>query len=321
MLGPVQTLRGGLARVGRARRLLLWLWLGNLLFALPLAVIVGAEIADSVRTSRVSQLLLDGLDLVWQSEFDAATGGVAGTLSPSHVGVGAFLDNLELWFTGRLFDAEPGLVAAGLLYGLFWALLLGGVLAYLQSGRQVTLRGFFALGGEFFARFTRLALVTGGLYYLVYRFSKWLFGSLEDWTRNVTVERTVLLYYLLAATVVLLLLLAVRMISDYAKIAIVMEDRRSALLAAFRAMRFLVRKPLRALTLVLAIGGAGLIALYAYHWLAPGTRQASWTAVLFAFGVGQLLLITRLGLRLTLLGAQLELYERTASFGGTVKDH
>lgn len=320
MLGPLTATRDGFGRLVRVKRIVVWLWLANVLCALPLAALVAAGVTGSIRSSRVGENLLEGFDLVWHSEYQARAEGVAGTLEPSQVGVGAFLDNLELWFAGRLFGLEPGLVGAGLTYALLWALLLGGVLAYLQSGDRPTVRGFFGFGGEFFGRFVRLALVLAPLYWAVYRLSKWLFGRLEHATRDVTVERTVLTYYLMAAAGVLLLLAALRMISDYAKIAMVLEDRRSALLAALRGARFVAGRPFRTLALVALYGAAGMVLLYAYHLLGPGTRQASWPAVAAAFLGGQLMLIARLTLRLALLGAELDLYERTSSFGGTVQD-
>jgi hypothetical protein len=314
MIGPVRAFADGARRTLGALRIVTWVWLANLLFALPMAAVVGDAIGDSIGGSRVGESLLEGFDLVWHSEYAEKSQGVAGTLAPSQVGVGAFLDNLELWFSGELFGLEPGLVAAGLLYALLWALLAGGVLAHVQSRERATLGSFFSFGGEFFFRFVRLALVLAVAYYLVYRFSHWLFGRVEIWTRETTVEKSVLLYNLLAAALVLLLLAGVRMVADYAKIAIVLEDRRSSLLAALRGARFVLRRPLRTFGLMLLVAaiGAGLLLLYSVA--SPGVGQASWTAVLVAFLVSQLFLFARLGLRVALLAAELELYESAAPF-------
>ena len=98
MLGALRATANGVARLIRVKRLVLWLWLANVLFALPLAVVVSDAIGQSIRASRVGETLLEGLDLVWHAEYAAATDGVGGTLEPSQVGIGAFLDNLELSF-------------------------------------------------------------------------------------------------------------------------------------------------------------------------------------------------------------------------------
>ena len=320
MTDPLRSAANGAARLVGAPRLLLWLWLANLVCALPLAVLVGDSIRRSIGASQVAEALLEGLDLVWHSEYRASTEGVGGTLEPSQVGVGAFLDNLDLWFTGGLFDLTPGLIAAGGLYALLWALLVGGALGYLQSGDRPTVRGFFAFGGEFFLRFVRVTALAAGLYYLVYRFSEWLFGWLEHRTRDVTVEKSVLLVYLLAAALILLLLLFVRMVADYAKVSMVLEDRRSALFALLRGVRFVAGRPLATFGVVALVGLAGCLVIWLYSLVAPGVGQASWTAVIAAFVVGQLFLIARLGLRLTLLGAELDLYERASLFGDADDD-
>ncbi len=312
MTGPIRSAINGAARLSRVRRLLVWLWIANLLFALPLAFQVSASIERSIGASQVGRTLLERLDLIWHTEYQDASEGVSATLEPSQVGVGAFLDNLELWFSGEIFELDPGLIAAGALYALLWALLIGGALGYLQSGARPTLRGFFGSGGEFFFRFVRVTVLMAGLYYLVYRFSEWLFESLEYRTRDVTVEKSVLSVYLLAAALVVLLLVLVRMISDYAKVAIVMEDRRSALLASLRGVRFVLSHPIGTLGVVLIVGVAGLVVLYLYSLVAPGVGQSTWTTVVLAFLVSQLFLIARLALRLTLLGAELDLYERAS---------
>ena len=49
-----------------------------------------------------------------------------------------------------------------------------------------------------------------------------------------------------------------------------------------------------------------LLTLYA--WVAPGAAQSTSTSVLFAFVFGQLFLVARLIVRLSLYGGELELY-------------
>ena len=97
---------------------------------------------------------------------------------------------------------------------------------------------FLASSSRYFFRFLRLVIAAGLAYYLIYRFSLWLFPEIERATRDVTVERTVLLYNLVAAAFVLLLLVLVKVSIDYAKISTVVEERRSMVLAALRGAQF-----------------------------------------------------------------------------------
>ncbi len=133
-------------------------------------------------------------------------------------------------------------------------------------------------------------------------------------TRDLTEERLVLAAYLGGAAVVVLLLCTVRIGLDYAKIALVVESRRSALLAALRGLGFALRRPLRTLGIFLGfvLLGAGLLALYAM--LGPDAGQSTWVGVLAAFLAGQLLLLARALLRLSLLAAETDFYR--ARVGG-----
>jgi len=300
----------GFGRVLASPSLVLFLWLANVLVAIPLAVSMAGSIEESIGSSLVHQNLRDGFDMGWYGEFDARAKGVEKTLSPSLVGAGAFFDNIEAWLNGRLFEMLPALVALGVVYALLWALLLGGILhRYADRRGLFRLSELFSQGGEFFFRFVRLAVLSGFLYYLVYRFAGWLFGRVEDATRDVTVEKTVLGYVVAAALLVALLLTFIHMAFDYAKIATYKENRRSMILAAIKGFRLVLGNPGRTSVLYYGLGFFGLLLLGAYHVMAPGPGQASVPGVVFAFLIGQAYLVLKLVLRLTFYAGQMALYE------------
>jgi hypothetical protein len=200
------------------------------------------------------------------------------------------------------------------LYGLVWALLLGGVLqrfARPDRGRGVV--AFLHDGGTFFTRFVRLALLSAPLYWLVYRLYRWLYDWLVEATRHVTEEVTVLLFSLGVWVLAALLLTLIHMSFGYAKIATVVEDRRSMLLAALRGVGFVLRHPLRTCGLYYGLAFAAAVLLALYAWLGPGIGQSSLLTVLIAFAAGQLYLLARISMRLVLLGAQTELYRQLTS--------
>jgi hypothetical protein len=300
----------GLGRVVRSPALVLFLWLVNVVVAIPLAVSMAGSIEESIGASLVHQSLRDGFDMGWYGEFDARAQGVEKTLSPSLVGAGAFFDNIEAWLNGRLFEMLPALVALGVVYALLWALFLGGILhRYSDRRGPFRLSEFFSRGGEFFFRFVRLAVLSGFLYYLVYRFASWLFGRIEEATLDVTVEKTVLGYVLAASLLVGLLLTLINMAFDYAKIATYKENRRSMVLAALKGFRLVLGNFGRATSLYYGLGFFGLVLLAVYHVLAPGPGQASVPSVAFAFLVGQAYLVAKLVLRLTFYAGQMALYD------------
>lgn len=300
----------GLARVLGSPLLVLWLWLFNFVVALPLAVVMAGSIESSIGASLVHQKLREGFDMGWYGEYRSRAEGVETTFSPSVVGVGAFVDNVEAWFDGGLFEAFPGLVAVGVLYAVVWALLLGGILHRLGGGTGMfRLSEFLSQGGAHFFRFARLAVISGVFYYSVYRFSTWLFGRIQESTRDVTVEKTVLTYVVLAALLVVFLLSLVNMAFDYAKIATFKENRRSMLLAALKGFGFVLGNLRKTLTLYLGLGLVGVTFLFVYWLVAPGPGQASGVSVVVAFLVGQAYLVAKLVLRLTFYAGEMTLYE------------
>lgn len=301
----------GLRKALASPTLLLGLWLGGLLLALPAAVMMTESIRSSVGPSLVHENLRSGLDMEWLSEFEHAAKGIETTLRPISVTAGALFDNLEKWMSGELFTGNRLLVGLGCFYALAWLLLLGGVLdRYTQDRGALNLSDFFSACGQFFLRFLRLFLISGVFYFAIYRFGRWIFPRIDESTRHSATETTILLYNLGGVVTMLVLLMAVSIVFDYAKIATVAEDRRSMLMASFRGLLFVLAHPFQTVGLYLMLALVGLLLMIGYALLPNFTGAASWGGILVAFALGQLYLITRLVLRLTFLSAQSTLYTR-----------
>jgi hypothetical protein len=303
-------LANGLGRLLSGWWLVVLVWLVNFALALPFAWVMARELEGAIGASLVHEKLRQGFDLGWFGELEAEAEGLVATFSPTLTGAGAFYANLEAWLDGGLFRQLPVVVALGLAYALTWALLLGGVLDRLSAqSRFVDRSGLLAACSRTFFPFVRLALLSGVLYYLIYRLQGWLFGLIEVSTRDVTEERVVFVYTLLAAVAVALLLGLVHVMFDYAKIATVVEGRRSMTMAALRGAGFVLAYPVRTLTLAMLLGLAGIALVALYAVVAPGSGQSSAAAVIGAFLVGQLFLAGKLGLRLLLLASETSLFE------------
>ena len=234
-MSAIRAIFVGLWRAIESPGLVIWLWLVNFAIALPAGVVMSESIRSSIGSSQVHEELATGFDLGWYGEFREGAVGLERTFTPTIVGPGAIYNNVEGWLFGGLFQQFPGVVGLGVLYALVWALFVGGILdRFSKSEGFFSLSRFFSNGGRFFFRFVRLIVLAGVLYYLIYRFAEWLFGRIDYWTRDVTVEGTVLIYVLLGTAVVVFLLTLVNMAFDYAKIATFVEDRSSMVLAALR---------------------------------------------------------------------------------------
>ena len=207
---------------------------------------------------------------------------------------------------GKLHQVNGLVLGAGILMVLAWCLLLGGILSRFAHEGEPRLRaGFLAQGGLFFWRFLRLSVISGLLYWGIFRgIGQPLHRWIEAATRDTTVERTALIYTVLAYALVGLLFLMTQLVLDYARISLVVEERRSVLLALFRALGFVKdhRRPVLGLFLLLAAGP--LLWFLAYAWLAPGPNQSTWTAVLLAFCLGQVYLAGRWAFKLWFLASQ-----------------
>ncbi len=302
----------GFWRVVSSPGLIVWLWLVNLVVALPAAWVMTDSLRSSIGASLVDEKLTESFDMGWYGEFETKAKGLDTTFTPTVTGVGAFYNNLESWLYGDLFKEFPGLVGLGLVYALLWALFLGGVLDR-YSGGDFNLTRFFCAGGRFFLRFIRLAVLSGIFYYLIYRFSGWLFSRIEEWTIDITVERTLFFYTLLAAGLTVFLLTFVNMAFDYAKIVTFKEERKSMLLAALRGFGFVFSNPAKTMGLYYGLGALGIVMLALYASMAPGANQSTVSGVAFAFFIGQAFLVVKLMLRLMFYAGQMALYEKISA--------
>lgn len=303
----------GLRQAFAAPKLLLVLWLANVLVAVPATLLVSTSLAESFGTSLVAEGMLEGFDSGWYGEYEAQAKGLETTFSPTVTGAGPMLDHLEAFWSGEMFTAEPGLVALGGSFALLWMFLLGGVLERLartwtHPQERMELRHFSAAGGQFFARFCGLALMSGVLYFLVYRLGSFLYRRIRVATDEVTEETPVLLAVMVAAVLVVLLLNLVRMVFDYAKIVTVLEDRSNIFSSAWAGFLMVLRAPFKTLGVYFGFGVLSILLFVGYAQVAPGAGASSLVSVVLAFLGGQLYLVSRLFLRVGLLGGQMRLY-------------
>lgn len=300
----------GLRRAAGSPSIVLWLWAVNLVLALPAAWAMATSLHDSTASRLATEGLRTGFDMTWFGEYADLARGIERTFTPAVAGAGAFYANLEGWISDGMFREPPAVVGLGLLQALVWALLLGGIVhRFRRPVGGFRLSGFLRSGGRYFFRFVRLMVLSGVLYYLVYRLAGWASGSLASRMRDVTSERTVLWATLAMALGTVLLLALVHMVFAFAKIATVVENRRSMLLAVLRGLGFVLSNPGKVAGLYAGMGLLWAALLAGYAWLAPGVGQQSWPSVILAFAGSQFFLMARIGMILALLGGQLSLFE------------
>lgn len=300
---PWNAFRDGVRRVNGAPWVLAGMVAVTLLVALPLSLALRGMIETHLGRSLAAGAVAEGTSYDWWQEFSAQASGLGTTFAPSIVGFGAVLDNVS-----ALVDNLPlasTIAGATAAWMVVWSFLSGGVLDRLARARVVRSRGFFAACGTYVWRFARLGAVAGLVYYLLFAVVHgWIFIDVyEPLTRNLTAERTAFAIRVACYAVFGSLLVFASIVFDYARVRIVVEDRRSALGALVAGLRFVRRHAGGTIGLYLLNAAAYVMAVLAYAAVAPGAPRAGLSGWV-ALSVGQIYIIARHYLKLVFYGSQ-----------------
>ncbi len=306
----VRCFTSGLGRVLRSPSLILWLYASMLVVALPLSVAMRDLLRNSIGGSLVQQNLRQSFDLDWYSQFRFSNSGIADTFGPSVVGILPVLANIDALVSGSVFDMNSTVLFVGLLFLLAWAFFGGGVIArYSRSDEPFTRTNFFSNSGQYFFRFVRVLVISMLVYWATF---SWivapLFRRITQWGRDVTAEGTMISYTALVYGLAVLILVISGLASDYAKISLVVDERRSAVLAFFRGLKFVWRNPGRTIGLYLLLAATGLLLIGAFAIVAPGPNQWRRLLLVSAFVVSQVFVVCRIIMKLWFLASQTQLY-------------
>jgi hypothetical protein len=283
--------------------------MATLLLGIPLALAMRGAIADHLGASLAAEAAAVGVNWPWWQEFSAQAEGIASTLEPSILGFASVLRHL-----GDLLDGErppQALVGALAVWLLGWSFLSGGMLDRYARNRSTWASGFFAACGTHFFRFLRLGVMAGLAYYLLFaRLHPLLHDTLwRRLTRDLASERTGAIVAVALYAAFGLVLVGVSLVFDYARVRIVVEDRRSAIGAVVAAVRFVWRHLGRVAGLfaVNTMGFALLAAVYAA--VAPGAwvdGSPLWQGLI----IGQAWILARLWVKLTFYASGISLFQR-----------
>jgi hypothetical protein len=306
---------GGWRRVAQALGMAAGVHALSFLLALPLALLVRDQIAEQLGSSQVAGAVADGVNNDWWSEFTAQASGLGVTFTPSIIGFASTLDALS-----RVLDARyppPALMWLLIGYLALWTFLSGGILDRYARQRPTRAHGFFSAGGRLFFRLARLTAMAALLYWLLFTYvHPWLFlDVLPDVTRGLGVERTTFVWRLVFYALFGIALLKINLVFDYARIRLVVEDRRSALGALRASIRFLWHHPLHA-TGLYALNGMVFVLLLALWWAAAPGVYGTGVVMWIAFAAGQLYLFARLALKLHFLASQTALFQAHLAHAG-----
>jgi hypothetical protein len=314
-MGALAAFTAGLARVRRAPALLIGACALTLLIALPLSIALRGMLETHFGASLAADAALDGSSHEWWEEFQNGAAGLGLTFVPSIIGFGAVLDNLS-----AVLDNQPlasTVAGASAAYILVWTFLSGGVIDRLARARPTRSERFFAACGLHFWRLLRLGILALLAYAFLF---EWVHPRILDrayalLVRDTTAETTAAAFraggYLLFGA----LLLIVNVIFDYARIRIVVEDRRSAIAAVGASLRFGRQHAARVCRLYAVNALAFLLVLAVYALLTagvPAQGRSLWGALL----AGQVFIVARHYLKLTFYASETVLFQSSLAHAG-----
>ncbi len=295
----------GWRRVLRAPAITLGILAVLFLLALPLGLALRGMLTEHLGASVVSERAAYGWDAGWAAEFGAQAQGIGRTFTHEILGFGSTLSVISGFFDGR--PLSPAIAGVAVAFAVVWTFLAGGIIDRFGRGRPIRTAAFFAACGVYFWRFLRLAIFTGAAYWVLFEWlHPFLFGTLWDrWTRDIASEGNALglrvgLYVVFASTLAL-----VSIVSDYAKVRAVVEDRRSMVGALGAAMRFLRRRPFRAFGLYLMSALASLVVIRLWSAAAPGAS----VSIGMAFLVTQMYLLVRVWAKLAWIAGEVVFFQ------------
>ena len=289
--------REGIRRVNGAPMVVAGMFAVTLFVTLPLSYALRGMIAAHLGASLAADLAASGANSDWWQEFSAQAAGLGTTFVPSITGFGAVLDNLS-----GLLDHAPlaativGVTAAWLV---LWSFLAGGIIDRFARARRTRAHGFFGACGMHFWRLLRLGVVAWLAYGFLFRYvHAWIFVDAYPWlTREVTIERTAFALRLAGYVIFGTLLILCNLVLDYARVRVVVEDRRSALGAVLAGGRFVRRNAAGTAGLYLLNAAAFVLLVALYAMLAPGAPRYG-LSMWLVFGLGELYILARHCLKL-----------------------
>ncbi len=278
----------GMARVWLHKRLLVWLYLLNLLFAAVL-VFPFRRLVEVVARTDLADDFVRGFDL------------------------GSFGD-LWIQYCSQFESLAYSAVGLAGVYLLFSVFLSGGIVATLSQTRRVSLRRFCTNAGRYFWRYLRLFMVLAvvvGTLAVGYRYSIWrLVTLLED---NATTDRAATLWRGAGVLVAVVLFSAVMMAFDYAKVRTVIEGRGGMIAATARAFGFSLRRLFRTM-LLFWLNVLIVIAMFAaYVVVEDRFSNATTESMLGLFAVQQAFILSRIWMKLSFFSSQLAFYQAEQS--------
>lgn len=305
----IAPLGDGLRRVARAPMVLVGGAVLTAAVAAPPSLLLADGPAADVRGPAAGGSAPGCIPLQWP-RFPAAEYAVDGRPCATGAdGAHAVLASLRTLLDGE--GHAPGLAAVVFVFLAAWALFSAGAIDRYARERPTRGAGFFAACGVYGPRLLRLGLIS----VLV----NWtLFNVVRDWVVGALPPGGGLPAAALARYAAFgLLLAAVGLVFDYARVRVVVEDRRSMIGALLAGWRFVRRHPADCAGLY-AVNATVLVGVIAAHAVAAPHLASAGGSARWAFAAGLAYLAARLAGRLFFYATEVSYFQSRLAHAGYV---
>lgn len=230
-MGIITLFGQGIAVASKKARLLLYLWLIQLLFSLlvvgPFYFLLQKDLSRSI----LGEKMFQGADMLWLGDLIYRYGDIG----PLFLG----------W-----------LLVAASIYVPLQIFFNGAILGRIASADgRLSFASFLADGGKYFGRFFRVFILTLAGYLLIFGlFGRLLSFPFQLWLKSASTQWATFYASSLRLLLFLLLFSIVKMFFDYVKVRLVAEDSRKALRGFLLNFPFLGKKFFKAWALFLFVG-------------------------------------------------------------------
>lgn len=284
MISTKKVLYQGIRAVFRNAKLIILFWGTNAIAAFLLSLPLYFLFIDNLNHSLMSDKLAASFDFIWYLQFR--------NLYQSTIN--------EIPF---MFFSLVG------VYILIQTFYLGGLIAVFNYPSKNHIVDFFYGGVKHWFRFTKVVLISLLFFIVAFlihdylgMFIEWAFSSTENQLADFIIR---LLRYILLVFFIGL----ITMISDYARVSMVVEDNQKSLDAIYKSMFFVkhnFNKVFLVFLIIACIGAAGAILYNVVERFIP---RSPFYFLFLAFIVQQMLIIFRLFIRMYFAATEVNLYK------------
>ncbi len=275
-MGIFKLFKLGVQTANKKARMLIYLWLTNILFSLIVVSPVYFLLQKDFSKSLLGDQIGEGMNLIWFG---------------------------DIIFKYR--DFYPSLIGVfiipAVLFFLLYIYLNGGIIGRIAAQDvKVTLSNFFSDCGKYFFRFFRIFLISLIGYFVLFGVVMKLISALFTlWTKNASTGWPQIFSSNLKLLITVLLFSIVRMFFDYVRVRLVIEDSKKTIKATLTNFSFLGKRFFKVWLLYLLVGvvvvifsvvyiginqilpKAGLFFIIVFIWQQLYILSKIWTKMLF----------------------------------------